>query len=67
MLLNKVMELAREAGMKSVLLEVRPSNQRALNVYRHVGFEQIGIRKSYYPAGAAAREDAIVMRLLLSD
>lgn len=67
MLLNKVTELAREAGMQSVLLEVRPSNQRALNVYRHVGFEQIGIRKSYYPAGAAAREDAIVMRLLLSD
>ena len=67
MLLNKVTELAREAGMKSVLLEVRPSNQRALNVYRHVGFEQIGVRKNYYPAGAAAREDAIVMRLTLSD
>ncbi len=67
MLLNKITELAREAGMKSVLLEVRPSNQRALHVYLHVGFEQIGIRKNYYPAGASAREDAIVMRLLLSD
>lgn len=66
-LLNKVVFLARAENMQSVLLEVRPSNQRALDVYRHVGFVQIGVRKNYYPAGAAAREDAIVMRLPLSD
>jgi ribosomal-protein-alanine N-acetyltransferase len=66
-LLNKVVSLARAENMQSVLLEVRPSNQRALDVYRHVGFVQIGVRKNYYPAGAAAREDAIVMRLPLSD
>lgn len=66
-LLNKVVALARAENMQSVLLEVRPSNQRALDVYRHVGFVQIGVRKNYYPAGAAAREEAIVMRLLLSD
>lgn len=66
-LLDKIIQLARKDGMKSVLLEVRPSNQRALQVYRHVGFAQIGLRKNYYPAGAAAREDAIVMRLPLSD
>lgn len=67
MLLNKVIALAQAGNMQSVLLEVRPSNQRALNVYRHVGFMEIGVRKNYYPAGAAAREDAIVMRLPLSD
>ena len=66
-LLNKGVALARAENMQSVLLEVRPSNQRALDVYRHVGFVQIGVRKNYYPAGAAAREDAIVMRLPLSD
>lgn len=66
-LLNKVVAMARAENRQSVLLEVRPSNQPALNVYRHVGFQQIGIRKNYYPAGAAAREDAIVMRLLLTD
>ena len=66
-LLNKVVALARAENMQSVLLEVRPSNQQALDVYRHVGFVQIGVRKNYYPAGAAAREDAIVMRLPLSD
>ncbi len=61
-LLDKVMALARDASMPAVLLEVRPSNQHALSVYRHLGFEQIGVRKNYYPAAGAAREDAIVMR-----
>ena len=49
--------------MTSILLEVRPSNERALDVYRRHGYVQIGRRKGYYPAGAAGREDAIVMRL----
>jgi ribosomal-protein-alanine N-acetyltransferase len=66
-LLDKVFALARAASMQSVLLEVRPSNQRALDVYRHVCFVQIGLRKNYYPAGAAVREDAIVMRLSLME
>lgn len=64
-LLDKVMALARDATMPAVLLEVRPSNQHALSVYRHLGFEQIGMRKNYYPAAGAAREDAIVMRKTL--
>lgn len=65
LLLDKVITLARDATMHSVLLEVRPSNEHALAVYRHCGFRQIGIRKNYYPAGGALREDAIVMRLML--
>ena len=65
LLLNKVIGLARSASMQSILLEVRPSNHHALAVYRHVGFEQIGVRKNYYPAAGATREDAIVMRLML--
>lgn len=64
-LLNKVCELAEAAGIYRVLLEVRPSNQHALAVYRHAGFQMIGIRKKYYPAAGSSREDAIVMRLTL--
>ena len=64
-LLNKVCELAESAGISRVLLEVRPSNQHALAVYRHAGFQMIGIRKKYYPAAGSSREDAIVMRLTL--
>ena len=62
-LLEQVFALARESRMQAVLLEVRPSNQQALTVYRHFGFEMIGTRKNYSPAGGSAREDAIVMRL----
>ncbi len=61
-LLDKVIALARDAAMPAVLLEVRPSNQHALAVYQHLGFVQIGVRKNYYPAAGATREDAIVMR-----
>jgi ribosomal-protein-alanine N-acetyltransferase len=61
-MLDKVVELAQTKGMRSVLLEVRPSNRRALEIYKHCGFAEIGLRKNYYPA-FNGREDAIVMRL----
>lgn len=65
MQLGKVVAICREKGMSSVLLEVRPSNQRALAVYLRYGFVQIGKRKGYYPAANGTREDAIVMRFEL--
>lgn len=64
-LLDQAAAIAREKSMASLLLEVRPSNERALGLYRHYGFVQIGMRKNYYPAGETGREDAIVMRLVL--
>lgn len=64
-LLNRVINLAREKNALSLLLEVRPSNLHALTVYRHCGFSQIGVRKNYYPAAHQKREDAVVMRLAL--
>jgi len=44
---------------------VRPSNDRAVEVYERYGFAGIGVRRGYYPAAHGAREDAIVMRLTL--
>ncbi|KAF3999563.1 ribosomal protein S18-alanine N-acetyltransferase [Glaciimonas immobilis] len=64
-LLDQVAALAREQAMASVLLEVRPSNQRAILMYHRFGFVEIGRRPSYYPAADNTREDAIVMRLSL--
>lgn len=64
-LLDRIAARAKEKGMASVLLEVRPSNERALEVYRRYGYAEIGRRKGYYPAGPGKREDAIVMRLEL--
>lgn len=63
--LDRVAAIAREHNMASVLLEVRPSNQRALTIYQRYGFTEIGKRKGYYPAANNTREDAIVMRLPL--
>ncbi|GAB3628548.1 GCN5 family acetyltransferase [Pandoraea terrae] len=62
MLLNEIVRVARADGMGGILLEVRPSNGRALRIYERFGFAQIGRRKGYYPADGR-REDAIVMRL----
>jgi ribosomal-protein-alanine N-acetyltransferase len=64
-LLDKAAMRARELGMLSILLEVRPSNERALHVYKRYGFAEIGRRKGYYPAHQGQREDAIVMRYQL--
>lgn len=65
MQLDKIVDVTKEKGMTSILLEVRPSNLRALAVYNQYGFEQIGVRKGYYPASNNTREDAIVMRFHL--
>jgi ribosomal-protein-alanine N-acetyltransferase len=62
LLLNQAVACSRGLGMTSVLLEVRPSNTRALEIYERYGFKQIGRRKGYYPAANQQREDAIVMR-----
>jgi ribosomal-protein-alanine N-acetyltransferase len=64
-LLDQAVACARALSMESILLEVRPSNLRALKVYRAYGFTEIGRRKAYYPDHDGKREDAIVMRLPL--
>ncbi|MET0983063.1 MAG: ribosomal protein S18-alanine N-acetyltransferase [Telluria sp.] len=61
-LLETLCARARDMGAESVLLEVRPTNERALAVYQRFGFAEIGRRKGYYPAHEGKREDAIVMR-----
>ena len=60
-LLKQIDRLASTLGIDRVLLEVRPSNQRALGFYKREGFTQVGLRRGYYPAGRGAREDALVM------
>ena len=52
-------------GAQWLWLEVRVSNARAKAVYECYGFRHVGTRRNYYPAGASAREDAVVMSLAL--
>ncbi len=63
-LLRQVMQLASESGASRMLLEVRPSNVQAVALYRHFGFQQIGVRKGYYPA-VVGREDGLVFDRVL--
>ena len=65
MLLDKVCTVARQLQMQSILLEVRPSNTRAIAIYLRYGFTEIGRRRDYYPAAGDQREEAIVMGLPL--
>lgn len=57
-------QCSRDYGARTLLLEVRPSNEAALRLYQRYGFERIGVRTGYYPAGGG-REDAVVMRVPL--
>lgn len=64
-LLEHARECARDKAMRSIMLEVRPSNCRALAIYERYGYTRIGLRRDYYPARENARENAIVMQVLL--
>lgn len=57
-----MLERAQIRGADMVFLEVRPSNLVAINLYHSLGFNEIGLRKDYYPADKG-HEDAQVMAL----
>ncbi|GMR13282.1 MAG: ribosomal protein S18-alanine N-acetyltransferase [Gemmatimonadota bacterium] len=54
-LLDCVLGVAQERGVKSVYLEVRPSNEAAQTLYTSRDFQQVGVRRNYYDRPA---EDA---------
>jgi ribosomal-protein-alanine N-acetyltransferase len=59
-MLKTLERIARGAKAETCFLEVRQSNFSAIRLYMNAGFNEVGLRKNYYPA-AAGREDAIVM------
>jgi ribosomal-protein-alanine N-acetyltransferase len=54
-----LVQQAQAKQAKTMLLEVRPSNTAAINCYNSAGFNEIGLRKDYYPA-PEGREDALL-------
>jgi ribosomal-protein-alanine N-acetyltransferase len=66
-LLDALERRCRERHLATLWLEVRASNARARQVYARRGFAEVGLRRGYYPAGKATREDAIVMSLPLGE
>lgn len=65
-LLNCLLDIARDHKADTAFLEVRPSNEAAKRLYSHAGFDEVGMRRNYYPA-PFGREDAIIMARSLTD
>jgi ribosomal-protein-alanine N-acetyltransferase len=62
MMLEHLLRIAEHYKVSTVLLEVRPSNKIAIQLYQNAGFNEVGIRPDYYPA-EGGREDAVIMAL----
>ena len=59
-LLDELLFRARAASVRTIFLEVRPSNERAIALYKKKGFHQVANRPAYYQANQG-REDAAVL------
>lgn len=57
LLLDKLIEMAKEANRDNISLEVNENNVAAGILYENAGFEIAGIRKNYYNG----KENAIIM------
>jgi [ribosomal protein S18]-alanine N-acetyltransferase len=57
-LLERLFELTRDDERRGYTLEVRVSNEAAIELYERLGFEPRGIRRGYYTDN---REDALIM------
>jgi len=63
LLLRSFLERCRAARASTIILEVRESNDNAIQFYEHFGFSRAGRRKSFY---SDPQEDALTMSLALT-
>lgn len=63
LLMQKLLELAKQNGIKAITLEVKDSNEPAVRLYKSLGFKVEGVRKRYY----ANRYDALLMWLTIGE
>lgn len=64
-LLRELIEKLRAKKIATLWLEVRESNLPAQKLYDSLGFNEVTIRKNYYPTQMGGRENAVVMALYL--
>ncbi|MBQ9989790.1 MAG: ribosomal protein S18-alanine N-acetyltransferase [Lachnospiraceae bacterium] len=58
MLLAQILEEGKKRGLSAFTLEVRCSNQAAIDLYKSFGFVEEGVRPGFYEK---PREDALIM------
>lgn len=63
-LISAVMTILRSKKLGYLTLEVRPSNEPALGLYRAMGFREVGRRKKYYKEPT---EDALLLTLFFEE
>lgn len=63
-LLSQLLMVARDHRSRTMMLEVRPSNPGAIRLYHGMGFNEVGIRRAYYPS-ETGREDALIFAMEL--
>lgn len=61
-IIQHVIDCANYLSAVIILLEVRRSNIRAQQLYLKAGFNEMSVRKNYYPS-KVGREDAILMAM----
>ena len=64
-LLSALILQLQQQGIQTLWLEVRESNHSAQQLYTQLGFNEVTIRKNYYPVPNGGRENAVVMALYL--
>jgi ribosomal-protein-alanine N-acetyltransferase len=68
-LLEHMIEKSKQYKAVTMFLEVRASNISAIALYENIGFNEMSVRRNYYPANPkifpSGREDAILMGLAL--
>lgn len=66
-LLDEMLYRARAAQVRQIFLEVRPSNERAIALYRKKGFHQVANRPAYYQAHEGREDAAVLAKKLVID
>ncbi len=66
-LLDELLFRARAASVRQIFLEVRPSNQRAIQLYMKKGFHQVANRPAYYQANEGREDAAVLAKKLVND
>ncbi|WP_373767343.1 ribosomal protein S18-alanine N-acetyltransferase [Glaesserella sp.] len=64
-LLQALIAQLQQKQITTLWLEVRASNTTAQKLYSSLGFNEVTVRKNYYPTQDGGRENAVVMALYL--
>jgi len=61
-MMNYLIDYCYDHKISTIMIEVRPSNTIALNLYKKFGFKLIAVRRDYYQkSNDCPKEDALIM------